>query len=837
MTLRSRSTLPVLALLAVTACGTSGPGGSPDPEGPCVPGRSYDCTCDDGRRGVGTCGVGGCSCSPAPHFRVEPAAVDFGEVAPGETRELAVRLYNPYSAAVSLRSVELLGAEPGVFAFAGEVPDGIEANGSTAITLRFAPVVPGTAAARLRVVTAEGVVAPVEVTVTGRAPGAWLACTPDEVFFDTVYVGGTAATAVVCTNVGLAGANDPARFPLSRLEVTGPRFSASWREAPPEAGLAPGASATIDVGFDGAEPGDYHGTLEVGGAVATVSIPLAGQVSDATPCEVEVVPEVLRMGLVEPDEAVTFEFAIRNHRADASCNVRDLGLCEGTDPSFSLPDGPRDLLVVPAGGEVRVRVRRAPGGAVCSIPEERGCVEFELEQANGHRTIPLVCVGPPDPSVFATPSDLDFGAVSPGCATRDREVILTNDSSIALHFDDAELNEGISDEFFIRSEPPTGLPLAPGASLAFTLAYRPEDAGADLGSVFVWFQELAAPLMVTLRGRGEPGTVQWDSFQQPPRPKVDFLAVIDNGTTMGPEAARLVSELGALPEFAIAQELDFHLAVTTTGLVAGGPGCPGGVSGGEDGRFFPVDGSRPRILDENTPHLRATWEANLGVGTCHEAPPQLFEAALRALTAPLSTSADDSRHPEPDDGNLGFWRQDAHLSVVAISDRADESPGTVNAYYNALQGLKGFRNTHLFNFHAITGPKTTGCSAEDGRAATAGDRLIQLVEKTDGGIFASICDDGWYEALTEFSGAAMSHSRSCFFLGNQPEDRNGNGTISDAEQELQVLVDGVLVPSTADGETIWWYAPDQIAVCFDPDHVPEPLSIVEIGYAVSCMTW
>ena len=83
----------------------------------------------------------------------------------------------------------------------------------------------------------------------------------------------------------------------------------------------------------------------------------------------------------------------------------------------------------------------------------------------------------------------------------------------------------------------------------------------------------------------------------------------------------------------------------------------------------------------------------------------------------------------------------------------------------------------------------------------------------------------------------MSHSRSCFFLGNQPEDRNGNGTISDAEQELQVLVDGAPVPSTADAETVWWYEPDWIAVCCAPDHIPEPLAIVEIGYSVSCLSW
>lgn len=58
------------------------------------------------------------------------------------------------------------------------------------------------------------------------------------------------------------------------------------------------------------------------------------------------------------------------------------------------------------------------------------------------------------------------------------------------------------------------------------------------------------------------------------------------------------------------------------------------------------------------------------------------------------------------------------------------------------------------------------------------------------------------------------------------------------EDALHVWVDGAEVPSVTDGERAWGYARDQVAVCFEEDHLPPPGTQVEIEYPVSgCDPW
>ncbi len=701
--------------------------------------------------------------------------------------------------------------------------------------LRFAKESPGTAVARLRVETDDEDVAPVEVILTGRVTGPVLSCLPKFLGFPETYVDRDATAVVVCSNSGFAGTGDDARLVLDRADVTGEGFELLDWTAAPSPGLAVGEAVTITVRFAPTAPVEHHGSLSIGGPDLSATVPLVGRSSVVPDCDAEVLP-LERPGIIEPGIERTLHFTVKNLRPNAPCVVRDHRLCPDTDPAYSLPGG-LERVVVPPGGEARFPVIFAPELGFCPVPGEIGCIEFELEpSADGHREIPLTCSAPLTPSVLVAPNDLDFGTIEPNCATRDREVHAINVSSFPVRLTGVGLGPETSDAFFVRSWPPAGTTIQPGASVAIKVAYRPveEKEGLDTGTLWVQVEELAEPLVVSLRGRGAQGEPQRDHFEQGVRPKGDFLFVLDNGATMGPELSHLVADLGGLPDYYRQSDFDLHFAVTTTGLVASGPGCPGGVNGGEDGRLFPVDGSRPRVLDRNTPDLRATWEANLAVGACHAEPPQLLEAALRALTPPLSTSADDPRHPEPADGNLGFLRANAYLVVVAVSDRADASPGDDLAYHAAFQALKGAQNSHLFEFHAITGDRGTGCTNADGRSAVAGDRLIDLAHAS-GGQAVSICGGPWFPHFL-FRSAGFG-VRTCFNLAAQPLDRNGDGVLSDADGELRVFVEGAEVPAVTNGERAWRYAEAQVAVCFEPGHVPAEGAQVDIEYHVGCFGW
>ncbi len=486
--------------------------------------------------------------------------------------------------------------------------------------------------------------------------------------------------------------------------------------------------------------------------------------------------------------------------------------------------------------------REAPPAAGLAVGEVVAIdVRFTPTQAGHHagtlsiggtgqlEELVLSGVGAEWPSVLPLPEAVDFGTLQPGCETRDVTVELVNLTSTAATVHSVKMGEGQTDAFFVRSSPWPGTVIPGGQRTAVTVAYRPTAPGADLGSLVVRFQEIAEPIVVSLRGLAEVPLYR-ESFTQPYPPKVDFLVVVDNGTSMAEESPWIRQELANLPFAALFSGADAQFAVTTTGLVPGGPGCSGGVDGGEDGRLFPVDGSRPRILDGNTPDRDAAWDANLAVGACHSEPPQGLEAALRALTPPLSASADDPRHPEAADGNLGFLRPDAMLHVLVISDRADVSPGTDDAYYQAFVALKD-GDSSRFGFHAVTGDPGEGCGG-NGRSAEAGDRLISMVVRTYTGRWGSICDS----TLDGLFGWRPVGRRRCFYLQTEPEDLDGDGRIVPADGELRVWVDGVSVPDVADGEPIWQYRPYEVAVCFAPEHVPASGSMIEVEYPVVCLS-
>ena len=528
-------------------------------------------------------------------------------------------------------------------------------------------------------------------------------------------------------------------------------------------------------------------------------------------------------GAVPPGFTAERELVLANE-GDGPCTIADLRL-DGCDPAFGLavPFAPG---VVEPGEELAIPVSfHAAGGQVppCALV---------LEVPEGDpagRTVWLS--GTVDPDCLSVgPLSLDLGEVEPGCATGQADVTIDNRCGIPVRLDRLEL-EG-DEDFLLLSAPPVPMDVAAGTQLPITIGFRPPAVGAHAGELHVGLAGFG-PLAIPVVGVATERAWTTDTFQTPARPKVDLLFVIDNGTGMADDLESVRSNLSPVLSFAAAQDIDFHFGVTTTGLVPGGD-CPGGVGGGEDGRLFPVVGSTDRVVTLDTPAMEAAWLANVQVGACRGGPNQVFEAAVRALTPPVENAADDPRHPEASDGNAGFLRPEAHLSVIAITDRDDESAQSANFYYNALQSLKGFRNTHLFNFHAVAGDPETGCQGADGRTASPADRLASLVNKTDGGVFESFCRSDWEVAFREMSSAVHNWPQR-FYLSSPPLDLNGNGVISDVDGELEVRMNGTLVPSRGpQGQAVWYYSVDEMALAFAPLATPGPETTIEVRYHAAC---
>jgi hypothetical protein len=227
--------------------------------------------------------------------------------------------------------------------------------------------------------------------------------------------------------------------------------------------------------------------------------------------------------------------------------------------------------------------------------------------------------------------------------------------------------------------------------------------------------------------------------------------------------------------------------------------CPGGGEGGENGRFFPVDGSSPRIITPTTPSAASVFARNTQVGVCHWNE-QGLEAMYRALSNPLVFSSDDPRTPLAGDGNDGFLREEAKLAIIAITDEEDFSPQPVAAYETFLRELKGGDSTKVI-FSAIAGPKDLSTCSK----ASSLRQPLHRAGREDG----RRGGEHLHGQLGRLAGEALGERlrpQPAFPLSEKPSDTS----------RLVVRVDGVEVKNG------WAYDAKTNTVTFERNAAPQP---------------
>ncbi len=312
---------------------------------------------------------------------------------------------------------------------------------------------------------------------------------------------------------------------------------------------------------------------------------------------------------------------------------------------------------------------------------------------------------------------------------------------------------------------------------------------------------------------GQPdalGATQWaDEFQQRTIAASDILFLVDDSCSMSEEQEELSENFDAFIANFVGTNLDYHIGVVRAALSSGSnPFDPGNPD--EWGRLESAsDGARWLSADTNDIVTEFNDMANVGTngGDC--------EMALQASFSALFTEA------SPGGYNEGFYRDDAHLTLVVISDENDHGDESVpigpscngidpQEYSDWLTGLKGYNNLDKISFTAIVGGDN-GCSA-NGNDADPAPNYMQVVDAVDGN-FLSICDDDWSTFLTELGLEASGLKRS-FQLRRIP-----------VEGTLVLTIDGA-APEAA----TWTYDRQRNSIDFPIEHVPAELAIVRVEY-------
>lgn len=759
-------------------------------------------------------------------FAVVPSPLDFGFVAPGTTVTKTVTVTNLGTRIATLKGVQVVGA---AFAAAALPPGGIALaeNQGTTISVSFTPKDFGAQRGSLHVATDDDGSPVILVPLTAAGTGPQISVLPNPLAFPRTAVGMAVQKSVAVRNVGF----DPRNLlplQLASYVVTGPAFAVTGAAAP--FALGAGREGYLAVTFTPPAEGKFTGTLVINSndpVNPQVVVTLEGSASKLGPCSYQVVPPALVFGSVDEGKNAQLAFGVRNVGPN-QCAVANVRLGAGTSKEFGLTPmstrlvNPGELLLVPV-----EFAPTAPGPAT-------GAVVFDVSSPTApHATVPLDAGGVAA-CLAVEPPTLAFGNVGLQCQPPKLSVAVRNECRVPVDIHRSFVGPGATASFSLDPGEGGAQTLGPGQETLLDVTYAPKVAGDDSAPLFIDTSLAAQPFLVGLEGKALTRPIQSDTFVQPLMAKVDVLWIVDNSGSMSDKQADLAANANRFIQAAKASASDFHIAITTTGVVSnpgGIPGCPGGADGGEAGRFYPVDNSNPRILTRATPNLDQVFAADVQVGICHFIEEGLTAMEL-ALSTPLVDHADAPNTPPPNDGNAGFLRPDAVLYVINVQDEEDVVPDASNQegksanpvpvphYASFLRGLKPGR-PDLLAYTAVVGlPGSCG-----GHIDGVGRRFIEFAQEV-GGDVVDICASDWGATLDNIAQKAFS-PRTAFPLSRPPDGR-----------DLSLTVDGVDFPPTnPDGSVNWTF--DPLAglygtVVFTPGVAPGPNTTTVITYAAMC---
>ncbi len=286
------------------------------------------------------------------------------------------------------------------------------------------------------------------------------------------------------------------------------------------------------------------------------------------------------------------------------------------------------------------------------------------------------------------------------------------------------------------------------------------------------------------------GDEQIDGSIQPAISLVDVLWVVDNSCSMSDDQDSLTTHFPTFIDyFENVQGIDYHVGVVSTDM----------VDVTHQGQLREANGVK--WLDNNTPDKEATFLLMAGMGTSGSGD----ESGRAATQYATQTHANGF--------NAGFFRANATLAVIVISDEDDSSDMFGVGIPTFVSDFQAFKpDPSLVSYSTIVGPTPNGCATADPAWG------YEDVRTQVGGIFHSICAADWDQVLTDLAAGALN-SRLEFFLGEVPQVDT---------LRIQVI--------EADGSQRWFdvyvdftYDPVRNSVTFI-SYMPGPLSEVFVHY-------
>lgn len=267
--------------------------------------------------------------------------------------------------------------------------------------------------------------------------------------------------------------------------------------------------------------------------------------------------------------------------------------------------------------------------------------------------------------------------------------------------------------------------------------------------------------------------------------KVDILLMMDNSSSMLQYQNKFAQQVPMMLNKLDQLKMDYHIAVTTSDMRAAGTG----------GKLFGM----PKFVTPLTPNLATTLQAKVTVGQNGSDLERGLES-VRTLLEPASLAS----------GAKDFFRQDALLVIIFLTNEDDYSAGTVQSYVDFFDALKppfkDNRNNQpswIANFIGVVSIDSNCNTTADFKEA--GLRYMGLVEAS-GGLNESICRTSLDQAVSNIR-ARIIEVLTDFYLDRKP-----------VIETITVMLNGVAVPNESTNG--WSYEADGNFIRFNGTSVP-----------------
>ena len=264
---------------------------------------------------------------------------------------------------------------------------------------------------------------------------------------------------------------------------------------------------------------------------------------------------------------------------------------------------------------------------------------------------------PPGPRIAVQPSTIDYGELGIDC-DEDQLVRISNVGVGELFVELPELLGEQAESF--GTDWSETLRLQADESIEVSVAFTARGYGEHAGTLNVKSNDPVRPEVgVGLSGVGSnTATMRIDDFSQDEASQVDVLFIIDTSCSMSGEQGNVAQNINSFFQWFVDLNLDFHMGVITAD--DSDPSIAGKLVG-ENPRFI------SQFVNNAEASLAQMVVTDGGGG----------EAGLGAMVAALT-------EPNLSGHNAGFYRPDAFLSIVILSDEPEQSAQNAQFYVDWL---------------------------------------------------------------------------------------------------------------------------------------------------------